>query len=319
MNKEKPVESGKVKYYLAPMEGITGHIFRKAIHDHFGEGIDKYYSPFLVVHEKIAISNKELKDVLPRNNEGMRLVPQILTNDAEGFIRTADYLTKLSYDEVNLNLGCPSKTVAGKGRGSGFLSDITGLDGFLYRIFEGCKCSISIKTRIGIYDPEEFKELISVYNKYPVKELIIHPRVRYEYYKGCPHRDIFFKYMEQSLNPVCYNGDVFSEKDIDELTAGTGNRPGAVMIGRGMLKDPSLIRWLSGGKKYTKDEIKAFLNRLISDYKYELGGDKQVLMKLKELWGYLGQSYQGKEKVLKQLLKCTTLQELKILQEQMIG
>ncbi len=319
MNKKVPVEGGKVKYYLAPMEGITGRIFRKAIHDHFGEGIDKYYSPFLVVHEKIAISNKELKDVLPENNVGMRLIPQILTNDAKGFIRTADHLTKLSYDEVNLNLGCPSKTVAGKGRGSGFLSDIKGLDEFLYRIYEGCKCSISVKTRIGVSDPEEFEELISVYNKYPVKELIIHPRVRYEYYKGSPHRDIFFKYVEQSVNPVCYNGDVFSEKDIDQLMTGTGSRLDAVMIGRGMLKDPSLIRRLNGGDRYTEDEIKAFLNRLISDYKNELSGDKQVLMKLKELWSYLGQSYPDKEKVLKQLLKCTTLQELKILQEQIIG
>jgi tRNA-dihydrouridine synthase len=318
MNNDIPDKVKPVKYCLAPMEGITGHIFRKAIHDHFGKGIDKYYSPFLVVHEKVVLSGKELRDVLPSNNEGMTLVPQILTNDAEGFIRTADYLTELGYNEVNLNLGCPSKTVAGKGRGSGFLSDTDGLDRFLYRIYEKCRCGISVKTRIGTSDPGEFEELMDIYNKYPVKELIIHPRVRYEYYKGHPHRDVFYKYSEQSLNPVCYNGDVTSRDDIDELMAGTGNRLEAVMIGRGMLIDPSLIRTLNGEKGYTGDELRAFLNRLIGDYKAELSGDRQVLMKLKELWGYLGRSFLGKEKVLKQLLKCGSLMELKLLQEQML-
>ena len=308
-----------MKYYLAPLEGITGYIFRNALHDHFGEGIHRYYTPFLVVHEKIAISNKELRDVMPVNNKGINLIPQILTNDAEGFLRTADGLYRMGYEEINLNLGCPSKTVAGKGRGSGFLSDVNILDEFLYKIYEGCKCSISIKTRIGIIDPDEFAELIAIYNKYPVKELIIHPRVRYEYYKGRPHRDIFCKYMEQSVNPVCYNGDVLSEEDIDELMRGTDNRLEAVMIGRGMLKDPSLIRRLSGGKGYTGSEIRAFLNRLIKDYKEELSGDRQVLMKLKELWGYLGYSFPGNEKILKQLLKCGSLQELKILQDQIIS
>ena len=147
--------------------------------------------------------------------------------------------------------------------------------------------------------------------------MIIHPRVRYEYYKGHPHRDIFCKYLKQSVNPVCYNGDVFSEADIGELMRETENGLRAVMIGRGMLKDPSLIRRLNGGSGYTKEELRAFLSRLINDYKEELCGDKQVLMKLKELWSYLGCSYPGKEKVLKQLLKCGSLQELKILQEQM--
>ncbi|MCR5507112.1 MAG: tRNA-dihydrouridine synthase family protein [Lachnospiraceae bacterium] len=308
-----------MRYYLAPMEGITGYIFRNALHDHFGEGIDKYYTPFLVVHEKIAVGGRDLKDVLPAHNVGINLVPQILTNDADGFLRTAEGLAEFGYKEVNLNLGCPSKTVAGKGRGSGFLADTEKLDDFLYRIFEDGRFNISVKTRIGVTDPEEFGELIGIFNKYPIRELIIHPRVRYEYYKGKPHRDIFYKYFDTSANPVCYNGDIFSKEDMEELKEGTGGRLGAVMIGRGILMDPSLIRTLSGGKALSRSEIMSFLDRIRDDLLREMSSEKQVLMKLKELWGYLGNGFPGRKKELKQLLKCGSLNELKMLQMQILG
>ena len=301
-------------YYMAPMEGITGYIYRNALRDHFGQGIIKYYTPFLVVHEKRAMSSKEINDILPEHNEGLYLVPQILADDADGFLRIEKRLKEFGYKEVNLNLGCPSKTVASKGRGSGFLGRIEALDEFLYRIYENRVTDISIKTRIGVSLPDELFELLEIFNKYPVKELIIHPRVRYEYYKGQAHRDIFFRTFPKSCNPVCYNGDVLSKEDIFELGAGSGNKLKAVMIGRGMLRDPSLIRSLSGGSSYSTDELRAFLARLLRDYSEVLSGDRPVLQKMKELWSYMQYSFPDKDKQIKSLLKCRSLSEYRLLE-----
>lgn len=299
-------------FYLAPMEGITGYIYRNALRDHFGDGILKYYTPFIVVHEKRAMGSKEINDILPAHNEGINLIPQILADDADGFLRIEKKLAEFGYREVNLNLGCPSKTVASKGRGAGFLGKKEALDSFLYSIYESRVMDISIKTRIGEIDPDELYELLDIFNKYPVKELIVHPRVRYEYYTGSPHRDIFYEGFKRSVNPVCYNGDVVSDEDLKELAVGTDSKLKAVMIGRGILRDPALIRSLSGGPSYSTGELKAFLARLLNDYLNVFSGEKPVLQKMKELWGYMRYDFPDKDKQIRSLLKCRSISEYRI-------
>jgi len=170
-----------MKYYLAPMEGITGYIYRNS-YKKFFNNIDKYFTPFIVTNQGTSLKAKELKDVLPEHNKNMNIVPQILTNNSEGFINTSKRLQQLGYNEVNLNLGCPAGTVVSKNRGSGFLAKREELDLFLDEIFKINDMKISIKTRIGKDHPEEFYELIKIYNKYPLEELIIHPRTRQHYH-----------------------------------------------------------------------------------------------------------------------------------------
>lgn len=136
---------------------------------------------------KRTFKTREFQDVLPEHNEGLHIVPQILTKSSEDFIRTAKELKELGYDEVNLNLGCPSRTVVAKQKGSGFLREPEVLDDFLTEIFEALDMKISIKTRIGLRDTEEFEEILSIYNRHPVYELTIHPRLQQEFYKGKPH------------------------------------------------------------------------------------------------------------------------------------
>ena len=166
-----------MKFYLAPMEGITGFVYRNS-YEKFFHNIDKYFTPFIVPTSSKSFKTKELRDILPENNKGMYIVPQILTNDSEGFINTAEKLQQLGYNEINLNLGCPSGTVVSKGRGSGFLAKRDELDKFLDEIYIKDDIEISVKTRIGRDEPEEFYELIKIYNNYPINELIIHPRTR---------------------------------------------------------------------------------------------------------------------------------------------
>lgn len=141
-----------MKFYFAPMEGITIYLYRNAYEKFFGE-IDKYFTPFIMPNGKRIFKTRELQDVLPENNEGICVVPQILTKKPEEFIKTEKELKAMGYEEVNLNVGCPSKTVVSKGKGSGFLKEPEELDDFLIEIFEKLDMKISVKTRIGIEEP----------------------------------------------------------------------------------------------------------------------------------------------------------------------
>ena len=239
-----------MKYYLAPMEGITGFIYRNAYEKYFGK-IDKYFTPFIVPTNSKSFKTRELRDVLPENNKVNNIIPQILTNDAEGFVFTARKLQQLGYNEINLNLGCPAGTVVSKGRGSGFLAEREKLDSFLEEIYKIDDMKISIKTRIGKESPEEFYELIKIYNKYPLEELIIHPRTRKDFYGNTPNLEVFKDAIALSKSPVCYNGDIFTKVDNEKIIKAFPEID-KVMIGRGILANPGLMNEINGGNVMDK-------------------------------------------------------------------
>ena len=310
-----------MKYYLAPLEGITTYIYRRAYHQHF-TAMDKYFTPFLVPHTKKGFSTKEKNDVMPEHSPGMNLVPQIMSNQAESFLHTVEKLKVYGYEEVNLNLGCPSKTVVSKGRGSGFLADPEGLDRFLDEIFKKCDVKISIKTRIGKDAPEEFVRLLDIYNQYPVEELIIHPRVQKDFYKNQPDLDVFRDAVEGSKIPLCYNGDIFTPESHDEMRR-EFPQVDTFMLGRGILMNPALLDIICMGEKTEvekaetsrkmqsadryKKKIHAFLEQIKCDY-LEVGmGEKNTLFKLKELWAYMGQNAPDAKKALKRIRKSQSM------------
>ena len=254
-----------MKHYLAPMEGITGHIYRNAYEKYFGN-IDKYFTPFIVPNESRSLKTKELRDVLPENNEGMNIVPQILTNDSAGFIVTARKLQQLGYNEINLNLGCPAGTVVSKGIGSGFLAKRDELDKFLEEIYKIDDMKISIKTRLGRDDYEEFYELIKIYNKYPLEELIIHPRTRQDFYGNTPNLEVFKDAITLSKASVCYNGDIFTKGDYENIVK-TFPEIDKVMLGRGILANPGLMNEINGSEIMDKKILRDFHDELFNGYR----------------------------------------------------
>lgn len=297
-----------MRIYFAPLEGITGYIFRNVYEEFFG-GIDCYYSPFVVTRDGGIMKNKEKRDILPENNKRIALVPQLLTNQAENFCRAAKQMKELGYEEVNLNLGCPSGTVVSKGRGAGFLARTEELNRFLETIFEQCECRISIKTRIGLEDAEEFYELLEIYNQYPVCELIVHPRTRTEFYKGKPHREIFDYAYENSRNPLCYNGDICTMEDYLEIQERYPKLE-SVMIGRGFLARPGFIgNQTRKHEVVTKESLQKFMERLLSDYRQVMSGDIHALFKMKEIWIYLAPYFTNYERYLKKIKKANRLSE----------
>ena len=294
-----------MKYYLAPMEGITGYIHRNAFHQFFTDA-DKYFTAFIAPNQNGKLSSREKEDILPEHNAGMQVVPQMLTNHAEDFILTAKRLKEYGYEEVNLNLGCPSKTVVSKYRGSGFLAKPQELERFLDEIFERSEMKISIKTRIGRDEPEEFYDLIKLYNKFPLEELIIHPRTQQDFYKNHPNLEIFKYSLEASKNPVCYNGDIFTVEDFRQFKSLFPNVE-TIMIGRGLLMNPGLTGMIESGKVPDKSRIKAFHDKIYTDYQEVLFGEKNVLFKMKELWSYMIQIFTDHKKYGKKIKKAQKL------------
>lgn len=294
-----------MKYYLAPMEGITGYIYRNA-YEKFFNNIDKYFTPFIVPNSSKSLKTKELRDILPENNEGLNIVPQILTNDSEGFITLTKKLQQLGYNEVNLNLGCPAGTVVSKFKGSGFLAKREELDRFLDEIYKMDDMKISIKTRIGKDSPEEFYELIKIYNKYPLEELIIHPRTRRDFYGGKPNLEVFKDALSLSTNPICYNGDIFTVEDHTKLVE-TFPEVDKIMIGRGLLANPGLMNKIKNNVSLDKKVLKDFHDEILNNYIEVFNEERNAMFRMKELWGYMIYMFSDNKQYAKKIKKAQKL------------
>lgn len=300
-----------MKIYFAPLEGITGYVFRRVYEECFG-GVDLYFSPFISTTQKRKLRPKEMRDILPENNPGIKLVPQILGNHAEDFLHVVQVMAELGYPSVNLNLGCPSRTVVSKGKGSGFLEHTVALNRFLESIYAKSPVKISIKTRLGKDDPEEFYALLRIFNQYPVEELIIHPRVQADYYTNTPNWDLYEVAERDSVNPVCYNGDLFTLEDVRRFRKRFGQTE-RIMLGRGLLSHPQLAgairRELAGEpqEELTAQQLQHFIKRLEEEYSLVMSGETPVLFKMKEIWGFLIQSICEGESYKKKIHKCQKL------------
>ena len=300
-----------MQIYLAPMEGITTFVYRNAFAKYYG-GIDKYFTPFLSSKN---LSYKEINEITPEHNKGLVVVPQILANQAEVFLSISDRLADYGYREVNLNLGCPSKTVAAKKRGAGFLGVPDILDAFLEEIFEKCPLEISIKTRIGLESTDEWEKLLTIYGKYPLKELIVHPRLQKEFYEGTPHVEAFR--MAQKILPMiplCYNGDIVSKASYDAVNQKLAPVE-CIMLGRGILTNPTLPIALkeqiseTAHKSEDLKRFRAFHDEILERYREYMSGDQPVLYRMKELWAYM-RLYPGlTDKQMKQIRKSKRINE----------
>ena len=294
--------------YFAPLEGITTYIFRNAFHVFYG-GADKFFTPFIT---SATMSHREQMDTLPEHNRNMNVVPQILTNRVDEFVDIAKRLHALGYDTVNLNLGCPSGTVVSKKRGSGFLSVPHDLHRFLDEIFEICDCNISIKTRIGVSSLDEWEGILKVYQQIPMEELIIHPRLQKEFYKGAPHLEAFA--LAKEMLPgmrLCYNGDIMSVGDYKSVVGQVV--PVDVMLGRGLIARPQLLEDIRGitsaDAPFDVNRFRQFHDAIYEGYRQEMSGPAPTLFKMKELWAYWICNFPGEEKALKKILKAKKLED----------
>lgn len=294
-----------MRYYFAPLEGITDSIFR-GLHSKYFPGLDRYYTPFLSPTVHRGLTAREAREIPKADTLSYEAVPQLLTRVAEDFLWLAGVCANLGYKEVNLNVGCPSGTVTAKGKGSGMLLDLPALESFLDDIFAKSPLPISIKTRIGFYEKDAFPTILELYNRYPIRELTIHPRIRAQFYKGSVDMEAFRYALAHSKNPLCYNGDLFSLKKVQAFQKAFPQVE-SLMIGRGLVGDPGMLS--PGGTDVAA--LEGFYDELFAVYTDVFGGTRNAMFRLKENWWYLLRKFEGAEKLGKRLRKTTDAGEYK--------
>ena len=286
---------------FAPLEGLTDTVYRRTHHAHFG-GVSKYYIPFVSPTQHHVFTPKEMRAIGPAHNAGIPTVPQIIAKDAAHFLWAAGEIAAMGYEEVNLNIGCPSGTVTAKGKGSGMLRDLYALDAFLNEVCARSPIAVSAKTRIGFESPEEWSEILEVLAEYPLKEIIIHPRTRSSFYKaGTLHLDTFRMAAACKL-PLVYNGDLFSAADAAAIQAEFPGIP--MMMGRGLVGNPALAQEVCGGTPLEKNAFRAFHDALWDAYRQDRPLD-QAHSRMRELMIYMSCAFADADKAAKNVRKSS--------------
>lgn len=292
-----------MKLYFAPMEGITDSIYRR-VHHHYFPGIDRYYMPFFSPTMHRCLTRKEDRELPIADSVPFNAIPQVLTKNPEDFLWAAQQCADRGYSEVNLNVGCPSGTVVAKGKGAGMLADPESLDRFLEHIFAKTPIPVSVKTRVGLKEDEEFPHLLEIFNKFPICELIIHPRVRTDFYQPPLRLNSFSYALGNSKLPLCYNGDIDSIKTLEE-TQLRFPQVDTFMIGRGLVGDPGMLTPNGTNVKV----LEQFHDHLLEEYSVCFGSARNAMFRMKENWHYLSDHFKGGEKLFKSLRKTTDLEE----------
>ena len=306
---------GKTQIHMAPMEGITTALFRRVYRKWF-KGTDRVYTPFLVANQTHCFKNREKKEFDPFDVE---LIPQILTDRAEHFLWAARELKKAGYREINLNAGCPSGTVTAKRKGAGMLADLSGLRSFFDEVFAAKEKEdlpeVSVKTRVGMSSYSEAEDIASVYAEYPFSKVIVHPRIRDDYYDNKPDPDAFRLFYDKlPHNKIVYNGDLKTPEDAEKILALFPGISG-IMLGRGLLSDPFLPERICEGSMKgeefsdrEKERLLGFLEELYRGYEQELS-EGTALLKMKDIWNFMADAFPEQKKQLKSIKKSRTGQE----------
>ena len=294
-----------MNYYAAPMEGLTDRIWRQVHQKWFGaaDAPMRYYAPFLSPPENRVLIPKKMAELAPEANAGTVVIPQLLARDGELAAWMIGEVRKLGYTEVNLNFGCPSGTVTAKGKGAGMLRDPARLDAFLDAVFSAVEGPVSVKTRIGVQKPEEFAALLDIYDRYPICELTIHPRVMKQLYRGQADRAAFAAALPECRMPVCYNGDVTTPEELHALEAEFPQLSG-IMVGRGLIADPALFRRARGGAPASREELRGYCDDLYHGYTEAFGAASCAVSRMKAHWFYLIHRFEGADPLEKPLRKA---------------
>ncbi|MBF0228462.1 MAG: tRNA-dihydrouridine synthase family protein [Desulfamplus sp.] len=331
---------------LAPLQGYTDAVFRDVYFRHF-TGVDQAMAPFISTLSQKKINLSTLKDVIPENNVNCpNLIPQILGNIAEDFISLANQLIELGYYTINLNMGCPHSKVAKKKRGSGMLPYPEMVDQLLDNVLKGLSCKISIKIRLGRYNKDEIFELLPIFEKYPLEEIILHPRTGVQMYEGEADIDSFIKVADNTSHRLVYNGDITSVRVFNNIVkqlekvrrygqpSHSYTPINRFMIGRGILSNPFLPSQIQakvgqssedmrniGNLKSSKSQsellerIKLFHDELFDTYSRKFYGPLHVTGRMKGFWTYIGDSFKDYRKEIKKILKSNNREHYKAVAE----
>ena len=298
-----------LQLFLGPFQGITDAPFRNVFKRHFG-GIDKFYTPFFTGIQKDHAKNLQGEEIDPKCNDVATLTPQILGNDAAEILRFATQCKALGYKEINLNMGCPFARVANKKRGCGLMPYPDMVEQLLEQVFGQIDINFSVKCRLGYFSPDEIEALIPIFNRFPLSELIIHPRIGTQLYSGEADVERFKAVMPGINAPLVYNGDIVSAEGFVRLREAV-QPVGHFMLGRGLLANPFLAEDIKNGlNAMTRTErLHNYVLDLYEDRLRHAGGSPKVLGRMKELWSYLMNAFDEPQTVWRKIRKINALKE----------
>ena len=273
--------------YFAPVQGHTDAAFRH-FHSKIYGGNQTYYTPFIRL-EKNGLRPRDIKDFTSPLNQNHHIVPQIIFRDKNELNTLISLLKDLGAKEIDLNMGCPFPLQTGHGRGAATVANPElGLE-VARAVENNPSISFSVKMRLGMKEPDEWKILLPHLNNVNLKHIVVHPRVAKQQYTGNVDMVKFEKILEESKNPVVYNGDIISSADYDAIIEKYPDIDG-IMMARGILGRPSLISEITEGKDWDKgtrlNKMLEFHRQLFSYYSGELCGDAQIISKIKPFWEY---------------------------------
>ncbi len=293
----------------SPLQGFTDFRFRNAFHKYFG-GIDTFYSPYIRLNGKMVVKPAYERDLLPKNNLGLEVIPQIMTNDADEFLFVAKYVQALGYKELNWNLGCPYPMVTNRGMGAGLIQDVERIDAILNKVHNESDILVSMKMRMGYENSEEIWKTLPVLEKYPIKNIAIHARIGKQLYKGGVDLNSFQECLNRTNQKIYYNGDITTVKRYREMV----ERFPMIdhwMIGRGIIADPFLAQMIKADTEdYPENRLEVFRkfhDTLFASFENYLSGEKHLLMKMLSYWEYFSQSFEDGRKVLKKIKKAKSI------------
>lgn len=293
----------------SPLQGFTDFRFRNTFNKYFG-GIDTFYAPYIRLNGKFQIKPAYERDILPKNNTEIEVIPQIMTNDADEFLFVAKYVQQLGYKELNWNLGCPYPMVTKRGMGAGLINESEKIDTILEKIHAESDIIVSMKMRMGYENSEEILHTLPILEKYPIKNIAIHARIGKQLYKGGVDLDAFQRCVDNTSHKVYYNGDITSVAVFNQMT----ERFPAIdhwMIGRGIIADPFLPSMIKNtSSEYPKDRIEIFSkfhDTLFDEYDQALSGPKHIMMKMYHFWEYFSTSFNNPHKALKKIKKAKNI------------
>ncbi len=276
-----------IPIHFAPLQGHTDDVYRRIHHQLIG-GIECYYTPFVRV-EAGDIRSKDRRDIDPKNNEGVPVVPQIIFKNLKEFSFLVSEIEALGYHEIDLNMGCPFPLQAKHGRGSGILAHADIVEEVAQAIKKHPQIDFSVKMRLGWDDASEWEPILAILNDTPLTHITLHPRTGVQQYKGEIDYNAFTRFYEECHHPILYNGDLTTLNQLHDMEERYPRLAG-LMLGRGLLSCPSLAKEYAEGKEWNHEEhircLRALHQKLTEQYARIVKGDAQLHSKLRTFWEY---------------------------------
>ena len=298
-----PWPDGTRPLMLAPMQGLTNAALRNCVIERGRP--DLVFTEFVRVHlqSRKRIAPADLAEIAAHQGP-VPLVVQLIGNSSDALAEAASRVQQAGGRHLNLNLGCPYGRMTSGATGGELLRQPGQLAGLLKALRRAIQGDFSVKCRAGYDDAQQIFQLLPIFEDCGVDWLILHPRTVVQQFSGHADHRLTAEIVKRTSLPVIANGDINAAEYGRRLLDTTGIA--GLMLGRGALADPLLFQRLRGLAPAPVDairrrsELAEFLADLLPLYLEKFCGERQALMKLKDLLNFIpDEDLQGELKKMK--------------------